>query len=137
MNLKIYCDGGSRGNPGPAAYGFVVLNGHETVFEGKGYIGIATNNVAEYSGILKAMQWLEKNDRGVDKVEFILDSELATKQLTGVYKIKNKTLKTFAEKILEIKKKLTFDVTYFHVKRDKNKRADLLVNIALDEESST
>ena len=87
----IYADGGSRGNPGKAAYGFVVYDGEkkELYKEGK-YIGIDTNNVAEYSGVVSALKYLlEKGDAQNSRIQFRLDSQLVASQLEGIYKVKN------------------------------------------------
>jgi len=97
MELKIYCDGGARGNPGPAAGAFVVLaDNKEIAAEGKSF-RVATNNEAEYGAVIMAMTWLLKNNAA--SVVFYLDSELVVKQLNGVYKIKSKKLLPLAAKI--------------------------------------
>jgi ribonuclease HI len=132
MTITIHSDGGSRGNPGPAAFGFTVHNQDNTLLNQTGeYIGTATNNVAEYSGVLHSLRWVSENSKPTN-VEVIVDSELVARQLSGVYKIKNENLKTFVLQIKEIEKELSCPVKYTSVRRELNKEADLLVNEALD-----
>lgn len=135
MNIFVYTDGGARGNPGPAAIGVYISNekGEEIASIGK-KIGNATNNVAEYKAILEAMKWIAENKSklGILKISFFMDSELAYSQISGLYKIKNANLR---EIILEIKIKETeigVPISYNHVRRENNKKADKLVNLALD-----
>ena len=138
MNKKyiIHTDGGSRGNPGPAAIGVVIdqesSNGDFiNVKDYKEFIGVNTNNQAEYMAILWALNYCRNN--GFKDVECYLDSELVVKQLRGEYKIKDAGLSKIASKIFVIKE--FFDKCVFiHVRREFNKKADMLVNQALDEE---
>jgi ribonuclease HI len=131
--LVIYTDGGSRGNPGQAAIGVVVGN--------KEYgerLGIKTNNEAEYMALVfalkKARQLLGKSKAKNTEVEVRMDSELVVKQLTGIYKILEETLQPFFIEIWNLK--LDFrKVAFVHVRREENKRADRLVNQALDAHS--
>ena len=132
--IVIHSDGGARNNPGPAAIGAIVeINGN--VFEVSECIGKATNNIAEYKaaieGLKKAQQLLGKRKAKMATVECFLDSELVVKQLTGKYKIKEPTLhEPFIELwnlTLNFKK-----VKFVHIKRELNKKADSLVNQALD-----
>lgn len=132
FELKIFSDGGSRGNPGPAAFGYSVRENNIVIHCENGCIGTATNNVAEYTGVLKAMEWLVKQNRNKSKVIFHLDSLLATKQLQGEYKVKNKELKEFHKKIKDLEKKTNSGIEYKYIPREKNKEADALVNKALD-----
>jgi ribonuclease HI len=128
--LIIYCDGGSRGNPGPAAIGAVV--GLKEYAE---KIGRATNNVAEYSavifGLKKAKQLLGKNKAKTINLEVKMDSELLQKQLTGQYKIINKDLQPLFIEIWNLKQDFK-KVDFFHIPREQNKKADYLVNLAFD-----
>ena len=130
--LTIFTDGGSRGNPGPAAYGFVITDDNKQVIyeEGK-TIGIDTNNVAEYSAIMEALRWIEQNAK-VDKISFFMDSMLCAQQLSGKWKIKSENLRSLYFTIKEIERSLQVPVTYSHVRREYNKDADKLVNLALD-----
>lgn len=128
--MQINCDGGSRGNPGHAAYGFVVKKDGKIVKEGYGYIGIATNNFAEYTALVEALKWLAVNAPG-ENLEFNLDSQLVVSQLTGLYKVKNAIIKDLVSKVKELEAKFT-SISYKHIPREQNRQADALVNMALD-----
>lgn len=128
--LKVYCDGGARGNPGPAAYGFVVKDEKGIIKEGNGYMGVATNNQAEYTAIIEALRWLSENKQG-HELHFFLDSLLAASQLNGIYKVKNAKIRELLVSIRELESKFP-KIVYEHVRREQNKEADKQVNIALD-----
>lgn len=134
--ILIYTDGGSRGNPGPAALGVHIEdeNGKTLVGIGK-KLGINTNNVAEYSAILEAFIWLLQNKDMLasdTKVYFYMDSLLAYSQIVGLYKVKNPKLRELLFEIHQKEAELKLSVYYAHIRRDLNKKADLLVNLALD-----
>lgn len=129
--LNVYCDGGARGNPGPAAYGFVIKDEDKVIKKGNRYIGVATNNVAEYTAIIEALSWLKENKKGKD-LHFFLDSQLAASQLNGLYKVKNAKIRELVVKIRELENEFT-QIVYEHIPRAQNKEADNLVNQALDE----
>lgn len=130
--LKIYCDGGSRGNPGPAAAAFVVHDKDFRVIAKKGiYLGRATNNVAEYSAVIQALEWANKNKLGVS-VTVYLDSQLIVNQLTGKFKIREKTLQKLAAQVKKLERGAGTGITYRSVLREKNRIADFLVNQTLD-----
>lgn len=136
MNLFVFTDGGARGNPGPSAIGVYIANdkGKEIAKIGK-RIGHATNNIAEYSAILEALSWIEENRDLFDKdskISFFMDSELATSQIAGVYKVKNDKIRELLFKIRVKEKELGLSITYKHIRREENKKADRLVNLALD-----
>lgn len=128
--IEVFCDGGARGNPGPAAWGFVVKKGDALIKRGYGYIGIATNNFAEYTACVKALAWVGDNFQK-EHVQLYLDSKLVVSQLTGEYKIKNANLKRLAVEVKELEKQFA-GISYNHVPREQNKEADKLVNIALN-----
>jgi len=141
--IIVYCDGGSRGNPGKSASAFVVKINGEVVKSGSVFLGIATNNVAEYSAVILALDWLIKNSdirpaltwrgrRQTSDIIFILDSQLVARQLTGVYKVKNKKLKELFIKIKNLEKQLDAKIYFTSVSREKNVLADSLVNQELD-----
>lgn len=133
--VRMYADGGSRGNPGPAAGAAVLfaLNDDgteaERVGEAAKYIGIDTNNQAEYTGIILGLQ--KALDLGYDAVDVRLDSELAVKQLNGVYKVKHPDI---AKRFLEVHnlRSQFRSVKFSHVFREQNTDADALVNATLD-----
>lgn len=131
--IKIFCDGGSRGNPGPAAAAFVVEDGGKVIAKGSKFLGVATNNVAEYSAVVLALSWLENNSVKNDQnVVIILDSELVSKQMSGLFKIKNENLRSYFLSAKKIERKIGAKVTYETVRRTKNILADHLVNQTLD-----
>lgn len=132
---KVYCDGGARGNPGPAAIGFVIKKDAETIYKHSEYIGKTTNNVAEYTAVLRTLQWIIDNKKlqsETEKIEFFIDSQLVVSQLNGKWKIKNNVLKELVVKIKRIERKLMQEVCYTKVPRSKNFLADDLVNVALN-----
>lgn len=126
----IYSDGGSRGNPGPSASGFVVMNQFEHVLhEGGMYLGITTNNQAEYHGVRLGLE--KALEMGVRTVDFRIDSMLVVNQLNGIYTIKNRELWPIHERIKELV--THFDkVSFTHVKREFNQLADGMVNKILN-----
>ena len=130
MKAKLYTDGGSRGNPGPAAYAFVLEAEDGTVLDARGEtIGVATNNVAEYSALLAGLE--RAVDAGVSELEVISDSELVVKQMRGEYEVKNKALQDLFLEASRLADGI-HRVTYTAVRREHNEVADSLVNEALD-----
>ena len=130
MKARLFTDGGSRGNPGPAAYGFVLEAEDGTVLAAKGEaIGSATNNVAEYSGLIAGLR--KAIELHVPTVEVVSDSELMVKQMRGEYKVKNEALRELSLEAARLARQLG-TVEYRHVKRAHNELADRLVNEALD-----
>jgi ribonuclease HI len=133
VKARLSTDGGARGNPGPAAYGYVLEAEDGTVLDARGEaIGVATNNVAEYralvAGLAKALEL------GVDDLEVVSDSELRVKQMTGEYRVKNEALRTLSLEAARLARQLR-SVRYTAVRREHNELADRLVNDALDAES--
>lgn len=128
--INIFCDGGARGNPGPAAYGFVVKVNETIAHKGQGFIGIATNNFAEYTAIIKALSWAKDYYHGQNLLVY-LDSQLATFQLSGLYKVKNAQIRQLVVKVRGLETNFG-QVSYQHVPREQNKEADKLVNLVLD-----
>lgn len=133
-DYKIYTDGGSRGNPGEAAYGFVISDSRNNILIEQGKkIGINTNNVAEYSGIMEALRWIEQNSKiDAPTIVFFMDSKLACEQLSGRWKIKSENLRSLYFTIKTLEQKIGGKITYSHVRREFNKEADRMVNLALD-----
>ncbi|MBC7471813.1 MAG: ribonuclease HI family protein [candidate division SR1 bacterium] len=131
QNLKLFCDGGSRGNPGKAASGYVLFDHDKIIYEGGKYLGIATNNEAEWQAVtLGSAYVLDAFGPGI-KLEVYLDSELVQKQITGVYRVRQSHLKPFFEEIKKIEKQFEI-ISFTHVYREKNKDADRVVNEILD-----
>jgi ribonuclease H / adenosylcobalamin/alpha-ribazole phosphatase len=130
MKARLSTDGGARGNPGPAAYGYVLETDDGTVLDARGEaIGVATNNVAEYRGLLAGLE--AALERGVEEVEVVSDSELVVKQMRGEYKVKNETLRGLVDEANALEARFR-RVTYTAVRREHNELADRLVNEALD-----
>jgi len=130
LKARLSTDGGARGNPGPAAYGYVLEAEDGTVLAAHGEkIGIATNNVAEYRALLAGLE--KALELGVDEVEVISDSELVVKQMTGEYRVKNEALQELSARARQLARRVG-TVTYRAVRREHNELADRLVNEALD-----
>lgn len=127
--MILYCDGASRGNPGPGAYGFIIMEGSDVVYSEGARMGIVTNNVAEYEGLLKG---LEKSiELGATQISVRSDSQLLVRQLNGQYKVKAPhiiPLVQKAKKLLDHFK--TVEIS--HIPREQNSMADALCNEALD-----
>lgn len=136
-NLQVFCDGGARGNPGPAAIGFVVkVEGGRQVYAHKQTVGKATNNVAEYKAVITALRWIVKNLSAINpktnKINFFLDSTLVANQLAGEYKVKNHALVELYATAINFIDQIDATVNFNIVPREKNHQADALVNQALD-----
>lgn len=132
--MRVYTDGGARGNPGPAGSGAYLQWVHEdgtTKFAGEvsEYVGQTTNNQAEYLAIIFGLK--KARELGAESVEMVMDSELAVRQLTGVYKVKNAELAKRYLEVTELSRQFK-QVTFRHVRRELNKQADALVNKAID-----
>ena len=131
MRARLWTDGGARGNPGPAASAFVLEGDDGTVLDARGEaIGVATNNVAEYRALVAGLA--QAAEMGVDEVAVVSDSELLVKQMRGEYKVKNADLRPLFERAQELADGFRGGVTYVHVRRELNNRADQLGNDALD-----
>ena len=133
--IVAYIDGGARGNPGPAGYGVRIQTPDGSLVEElHGALGIATNNVAEYNGLLAALRWAIDHDQRELAVRS--DSELLVKQMRGEYKVKHPGLQPLAARarllIMELDR-----VTFEHVRREHNVEADRLSNVAMDESEAT
>ena len=126
-------DGGSRGNPGPAAYGVYIEWADGSIVELKGHIDHATNNVAEYNGLLAALAWAA--DQKLGTLHIRADSELLVKQMRGQYRVKNAGLQPLYERATGLVRRIG-KVTFTHVRRELNKEADRLANEAMDEASA-
>lgn len=150
MKIDIFCDGGARGNPGPAGIGYVIQNEECRmqnvecrIFENSKYIGDATNNQAEYRAVIEALKYVQSNQKNLTsevggkgsedlEIECFLDSELIVEQLNQRYKLKNEGLKPLFWEIRDLVMSLGGKITFKYIPRDQNKEADRLVNEALD-----
>jgi ribonuclease HI len=130
VRARLFTDGGARGNPGPAAFAYVLEADDGTVLDARGEaIGVATNNVAEYSALVAGLR--RAVEAGVSELEVLSDSELMVKQMRGEYRVKNKDLQWYSLESARLARELG-DVRYTHVRREHNELADRLVNEALD-----
>lgn len=132
MKLIIFTDGASRGNPGHSSYGFTISNEGGKLLHKEGeYLGINTNNFAEYSAVLAALNYVNGNIKKTPEIDFYMDSKLVVEQLSGRFKVKSPTLRKLINKIKEIEEILG-NITYTHIPRERNTAADSLANFALD-----
>ena len=139
-SIAVFTDGGSRGNPGAAATGFLVYEENGTLLHSAGrYIGTGTNNEAEYQAVLDAMAWLSQpeNQEKLKKMEIVevvwqLDSKLVVEQVNKKWKIKEPRLGEFAKRIWAAMSLLPQSCVFIHIRRELNAAADALVNEALD-----
>lgn len=130
MRAILHSDGGARGNPGPAGVGYVLVFEDGREVTGNDYIGDATNNQAEYKALLSGITRAKKE--GVEELECKLDSELVVRQMTGEYRVKDPELKPLAEEVKTLAAGFA-QIAFTHVPREENKKADQLVNEAIDE----
>lgn len=129
--VKLYTDGGSRGNPGPSAIGFAILDmNNELIKKESKYLGITTNNQAEYQGLKQGLEMCQQ--MGLSKVDIYMDSLLVVNQMKGIYKVKNRDLWPIYDSVREFLSNFK-KVTFTHVPREMNKLADSMVNDCLDD----
>jgi len=130
VRARLSTDGGARGNPGPAAFAYVLETDDGTVLDARGEaIGVATNNVAEYRALVAGLE--KAAELGLDEVEVVSDSELLVKQMRGEYRVKNAALAVLKDDAEQLADRIG-RVTYRAVRREQNTLADSLVNEALD-----
>lgn len=129
--FQLFIDGACRGNPGPAAYGFVIYKGEKKIKEGRGFIGKTTNNVAEYHALLEGLKALKRV--GAKRAIIHSDSQLMVKQLMGEYRVRDPKLIFLHQKSMKLLKELK-SMRILHIERARNREADKLANRALDEE---
>ena len=128
--ITAYFDGGARSNPGPAGYGvYIVDDGGNVLAELSGSLGNTTNNIAEYNGLIAALQWAA--DRNMTQLAIKGDSQLIIEQMRGNYKVKNEGLKPLYLKARALVMQIG-NVTFEHVRREHNKEADRLSNVGMD-----
>lgn len=132
MHLTIHTDGGSLNNPGAAAIGFLVHEGSKCLYRHAEAIGVATNNVAEYTALIRALSYvIEHFNEKVERIQVIADSELMIRQVNGIYKVKHPDIKPLHTQVKLLEMKVGVAVSYTHVLREKNAEADALVKKAL------
>lgn len=132
--LVVFVDGGARGNPGPAAVGFIIKNSSGEIIHRQGkYIGETTNNVAEYQAVIEALKWINANLKKQSlRVEFFLDSKLVVNQLNGIFKVKEIKMRNLVVRVRQLERELGGNISYQLIPREKNFLADSLVNQSLD-----
>lgn len=134
--LNVFTDGGSRGNPGPAAVGVYAEDENKKMAAGFGEtIGSATNNVAEYSAVIKALDWIIENKKILSenaKINFFLDSKLICSQIIGIFKVKNADLRNLLFCVRDREAQISTPIYYKHIPREQNAKADYFVNEALN-----
>jgi ribonuclease HI len=135
--LKVYTDGASRGNPGLSGAGIVILDESGNIIsEEKQFLGVMTNNAAEYSALilsLEAIRKLKHKETQIPAVRFYSDSQLMVNQITGKFKVKDLQLSKFHKEFLTTVKKMNLEFSAIHIPRNENKLADKLANKAIDE----
>ena len=132
MDVTIHTDGGSRGNPGPSAVGVVITSGTTSLASFGLYLGVGTNNNAEYRAVIAALEWLCSHQDGITKASFFLDSQLVVSQINGVFAVKHPEMRKLKNRVDVLRRSLPFPLAYSYVPRAQNAQADLLVNQALD-----
>jgi ribonuclease HI len=133
--IVAYIDGGARGNPGPAGYGVRVEDdGGALIAEFNGFLGTATNNVAEYNGLVAALKYAQQHGHRIVRIKS--DSELLVRQMRGEYRVKNAGLMPLYQEARSIADSLD-RIVFEHVRREQNKDADRLANLAMDEGSTS
>ncbi|MFH0979523.1 MAG: ribonuclease HI family protein [Candidatus Roizmanbacteria bacterium] len=134
MILKVYTDGGSRGNPGPSSIGMVFYIENKKIFHHHESIGIATNNEAEYIALTKALENIKnqilniKNTYQISKINFYSDSKLMVNQVNGLFKVKQGKIKEYIFKIRGLEQEINTPISYHLIPREQNQEADRLVN---------
>jgi ribonuclease HI len=135
MELNVYTDGGSRGNPGLSGYGVVIYDeNNKTICQESKFLGIKTNNEAEYLAIIAALEWIKKNQNflTITKINFFADSQLMIRQLQGIYKVKAPTLLPLFTKAQQLLIQINLPHKFQDIRRESNELADKLANQAMD-----
>jgi len=139
MILKVYTDGGSKGNPGPSSIGMVFYIENKKIFHHHESIGVATNNEAEYQALIKALEIINPKSQGpnnfqipkvqnIKRIQFYSDSRLMVNQVNGLFKVKQGKIKEYILKIRSLEQEINLPINYCLIPREKNQEADRLVN---------
>ncbi len=140
MNISVYTDGGSRGNPGHSGYGLVIYDDDQKIiFQESKYLGIKTNNEAEYSGLIGALNWINDNHDSlkISQINFYADSQLMIRQMQGLYKVKSPNLIPIFHQAQKLISSISSPIIFKDVRRDFNKLADQLANQAMDKKHNS
>lgn len=133
--IQVFTDGGSRGNPGEAASGVYIIDDEQELASFGVRLGITTNNVAEYTAVIEAFNWLLTHREKISNssgISFFMDSKLVASQLSGLFKVKHPNMQPLFLSVKQKEHQLGLRITYTHIPREKNKMADKMVNAALD-----
>ena len=133
MILSVFTDGGSRGNPGISGYGLVIKSADKVIFEEAKFLGIKTNNEAEYMGLIGALTWISENKKNVEKICIYSDSQLVVRQVQGIYKMKAPHLKPLLASVHSLISEINLPIEFQSVPREQNSLADELANQAMDQ----
>jgi len=136
VEIKIYTDGGSINNPGPAAIAYLIYLNDKMLHSFSAKIGINTNNFAEYTALVRALEWIRQNNKeSVSKITFFSDSNLMVNQLNGFYRVKNASIREFILKVRALEQEIKTAIVYKYIPREKNSAADLLVKKELNKQN--
>ncbi len=138
MQINVHTDGGARGNPGIAGFGLVITNpDKKVIYQESKFLGIKTNNEAEYMGIIAALTWIKNHHHQqiISSVNFFSDSQLLIRQITGTYKVKAKNLKPLFNSVQNLLKQINLPFHFQDIPRHQNQIADTLANQAMDDHS--
>lgn len=129
--IEIFTDGGSRNNPGDAGLGAYIVRDGEVLAELSEYLGKQTNNYAEYTAVIRALEWCIEHSLAHEPLSFKMDSKLVVEQVQGNWKVKEPTLRPLVDRVRELSAKFP-SATFTHIRREYNKEADRLANDAMD-----
>jgi len=134
MNINVYTDGGSRGNPGPSGYGLVIYDDNQKIlFQESKYLGVKTNNEAEYSGLIGALNWINnQNSLKISQINFYADSQLMIRQMQKKYKVRSPNLIPIFNQAQDLINLISLPIIFKDIRRDFNQLADQLANEAMD-----
>lgn len=136
MQINVYTDGGSRGNPGPSGYGLVIYDDNQKIlFKESKYLGVKTNNEAEYAGLIGALTWINNNKNSISQINFFADSQLLVRQVQGLYKVKADHLKPLFSTVKNFLTQINLPYSFKDIRRESNELADELANEAMDRKS--
>ena len=133
MKISVYTDGGSRGNPGPSGFGVAIYgDNHQVLAQISKFIGIKTNNEAEYFALIEALTWVRDHQTDYSAVSFYSDSQLLVRQVVGKYKVKADHIKPLHHQIIGLISEISIPTSFHEILREKNELADSLANQAMD-----
>jgi probable phosphoglycerate mutase len=136
MQISVYTDGGSRGNPGISGFGVAVLDqSGRVIYKISKFLGVKTNNEAEYLALLEALSWIRDHQTEFSTVKFYADSQLLVRQVNGKYKVKAANIKPLYQLALSLISDIHIPCTFHEILRDQNSLADSLANLAMDRKS--